>query len=55
MSHETKATNPFDAKVLSELKVGSKTFKYYSLSKLNDPRIKELPYSIRVLLESAGR
>jgi aconitate hydratase len=43
------------ANLLSELKVGSETFKYYDLKKLNDARIAKLPYSIRVLLESAVR
>lgn len=33
--------------------VGGK--KYFSLPKLNDPRVEKLPYSIRVLLESAVR
>lgn len=39
----------------AELKVGDETFKYYSLNKMNDKRIEKLPYSIRVLLESAVR
>ncbi len=58
MSSESKAasgpqSNPFQ-KNLTELEVGDKTYRYYSLSKLNDERIRKLPYSIRILLESAG-
>eukprot|EP00027_Filamoeba_sp_ATCC50430_P006183 CAMPEP_0168562022 /NCGR_PEP_ID=MMETSP0413-20121227/11903_1 /TAXON_ID=136452 /ORGANISM="Filamoeba nolandi, Strain NC-AS-23-1" /LENGTH=893 /DNA_ID=CAMNT_0008593425 /DNA_START=62 /DNA_END=2743 /DNA_ORIENTATION=+ len=48
------STNPFD-KVLEELKVGEKTYRFYNLQKLNDPRLAKLPFSIRVLLESAVR
>lgn len=32
-----------------------KTYQYYSLPALRDARIKQLPYSIRILLESALR
>lgn len=48
--------NPFK-NVLTELpKEGGGSYgKYYSLPKLNDPRIDQLPYSIRILLESAVR
>ena len=46
--------NPF-ANVLQELQVEGQTFKYYSLPALNDDRVQKLPYSIRVLLESALR
>jgi len=48
------ASNPFD-KLLTELKIGEEQYKYYSLSALNDPRVEKLPFSIRVLLESAIR
>ncbi|KAK9284321.1 hypothetical protein L1049_023492 [Liquidambar formosana] len=34
---------------------GGEIGKYYSLPALNDPRIEKLPYSIRILLESAIR
>jgi len=37
------------------LTVDGKQYKYFSLAKLNDERIAKLPYSIRVLLESAVR
>eukprot|EP00922_Rhytidocystis_sp_ex-Travisia-forbesii_P061703 GHVS01091399.1.p1 GENE.GHVS01091399.1~~GHVS01091399.1.p1 ORF type:complete len:910 (-),score=141.66 GHVS01091399.1:355-3084(-) len=43
--------NPF-SNVLTELPGHGK---YYSLKALNDPRVEKLPYSIRVLLESAMR
>ncbi|CAD7923229.1 unnamed protein product [Amoebophrya sp. A120] len=49
-SHEA---NPFAAKCLKELP-GTKKY-YFSLPALNDPRIASLPYSIRILLESAVR
>jgi aconitate hydratase len=48
------SSNPFD-KVLKELEVNGKTFKYYSLPALNDERVAKLPFSIRILLESALR
>ena len=44
----------FDA--LDELRVGSKQFHYYRLAALEEAgltRLAELPYSIRVLLESS--
>jgi len=37
------------------LKVGEKTYHYYDLQGLGDQRLATLPYSIRVLLESAVR
>jgi len=48
-------SNPFDSKVLSSIKVGEKEYKYYSIPKLGDERVNKLPYSIRILLESAIR
>lgn len=48
------STNPFD-KVLQEFELDGKTYKYYSLPALNDPRVAKLPYSIRVLLECCVR
>jgi aconitase A len=35
--------------------VGDETFHYFNLQALNDPRLEKLPFSIRVLLESAVR
>ncbi|XP_060209583.1 aconitate hydratase, cytoplasmic isoform X2 [Lycium barbarum] len=48
--------NPFNGILTSLPKPGGGEFgKYYSLPALNDPRIDKLPYSIRILLESAIR
>ncbi|XP_054815081.1 aconitate hydratase, cytoplasmic-like [Prosopis cineraria] len=48
--------NPFKANLASLPKPGGGEFgKFYSLPSLNDPRIDRLPYSIRILLESAIR
>ncbi|XP_009353280.1 aconitate hydratase, cytoplasmic [Pyrus x bretschneideri] len=48
--------NPFKANLTSLPKPGGGEFgKFYSLPSLNDPRIDKLPYSIRILLESAIR
>ncbi|XP_004517086.1 aconitate hydratase, cytoplasmic isoform X1 [Cicer arietinum] len=58
--HRTIATmsneNPFKGNLTSLPKPGGGEFgKFYSLPSLNDPRIEKLPYSIRILLESAIR
>ncbi|KAI8011734.1 hypothetical protein LOK49_LG06G00469 [Camellia lanceoleosa] len=48
--------NPFKGIFTSLPKPGGGEFgKFYSLPALNDPRIDKLPYSIRILLESAIR
>ncbi|XWS27831.1 hypothetical protein CRYUN_Cryun25bG0013600 [Craigia yunnanensis] len=48
--------HPFKGVVTSLPKPGGGEFgKFYSLPALNDPRIDRLPYSIRILLESAIR
>jgi aconitate hydratase len=49
-----ESANPF-SQVKKELDVEGHKFHYYSLPALNDDRVKTLPYSIRVLLESAIR
>ena len=46
--------NPFQH-LYKELKCGESTYHYYDLPGLNDERYAKLPYSIRVLLESAVR
>jgi aconitate hydratase len=46
--------NPFNG-LKKKLNVGGTTGEYYSLTALSDPRLEKLPYSIRVLLESAIR
>jgi aconitate hydratase len=48
-------TNPFEGKCGKEITVGDKTHKYFSLPDLADSRVEKLPFSIRVLLESALR
>ncbi|PKI74422.1 hypothetical protein CRG98_005186, partial [Punica granatum] len=49
--------NPFKSilKTLEKPGGAGEFGKYYSLPSLNDPRIDRLPYSIRILLESAIR
>ncbi|GLU01079.1 hypothetical protein SLE2022_184050 [Rubroshorea leprosula] len=50
------AEHPFKAVLTSLPKLNGGEFgKFYSLPALNDPRIDKLPYSIRILLESAIR
>ena len=49
-----ESANPF-AHVRKELDVEGEKLHYFSLPALTDERIKTLPYSIRVLLESAVR
>jgi aconitate hydratase len=46
--------NPY-ANVLQDLEVDGEAYKIYSLPALNDPRVNKLPFSVRVLLESALR
>ncbi|XP_046904959.1 cytoplasmic aconitate hydratase isoform X1 [Hypomesus transpacificus] len=47
-------TNPF-AHLVEDLDPSHPEHKFYNLSKLGDPRYERLPFSIRVLLESAVR
>ena len=49
-----ESANPF-ASVKKTLEVNGQKYTYFSLPDLNDERVKTLPYSIRVLLESAVR
>ncbi|XP_003747109.1 cytoplasmic aconitate hydratase [Galendromus occidentalis] len=49
------SVNPFEAKCLKTIEIGGKQFKYFSLPDLGDARYADLPFSIRVLLESAVR
>lgn len=46
--------NPFQ-NTFKSLNVDGKKYQYYSLPALNDKRLEKIPYSIRVLLESALR
>lgn len=48
------STNPYAA-TRRDLTVDGHTYHYYSLADLNDSRIAKLPFSIRILLESAIR
>ncbi len=51
---EAVPTNPYHH-LLTTLSLEGREYKYYDLGKLNDPRIKELPIAIKILLESALR
>lgn len=46
--------NPF-VKILNTLSVDGKDYQYYSLPALQNSKIAQLPYSIRILLEAAVR
>jgi len=46
--------NPFQ-RISQTLQAGGKNLSFFSLPALNDPRLERLPYSIRILLESAVR
>lgn len=49
-----ESTNAY-SHINKELNVNGHTYKYFSLPDLGDERVKTLPFSIRVLLESALR
>jgi aconitate hydratase len=46
--------NPFQ-RVATQLQAAGKSLTYYNIRALNDPRLENLPFSIRILLESAVR
>jgi len=46
--------NPFQ-RVASQFQSAGKILTYYNIQGLNDPRLEKLPFSIRILLESAVR
>ena len=46
--------NPFQ-RVASQIQAAGKSLTYYNIEALNDPRLQRLPFSVRVLLESAVR
>ena len=50
-----EGNNPYSDKCLRELSVNGTAYKYFSLEALGDDRLSGLPYSIRILLESAIR
>lgn len=47
--------HPYSQTEVSDFVVDDRTYKYYSLPALGEERYAKLPYSIRVLLESAVR
>jgi aconitate hydratase len=49
-----ESANPFGS-VKKDITIDGQTYHYYSLPDLGDARINTLPFSIRVLLESAVR
>ena len=46
--------NPFQ-RVAAQVQAAGKLLTYYNIRALNDPRLNKLPFSIRILLESAVR
>lgn len=53
-SHFSKAKLHFDS-LKTTFSHKGENFSYYSLAKLDDPKLKQLPFSVRVLLENALR
>jgi len=54
MAEGQENVNPF-SEIFQEISIGGKQYNFYNLPSLNDPRYEKLPFSIRVLLESAVR
>ena len=50
-----EAQHPYAQTQVNDFQVDDRTYKYFSLPALADERFQKLPYSIRVLLESAVR
>jgi len=50
-----EAGHPFAHCQVNDMTVDDRTYKYFSMPALADERYNKLPYSIRVLLESAIR
>lgn len=50
-----EGNNPFVERCQRTLEVAGEQYQYFSLPSLNDSRLARLPYSIRILLESALR
>ena len=50
-----EANHPFAQTQVNDFTIDDRTYKYYSLPALGEERYAKLPYSIRVLLESAVR
>lgn len=51
---EAEHKNPYE-RLVTDINLSGKTYRYYDFTKLNDPRIAKLPISIKVLLECAVR
>lgn len=49
-----KQANPF-SHLVREFELGGRTYKYFSIPELKDPRVAKLPISVRVLLECCLR
>ncbi len=54
ISMEDLPKNPYQH-LLTALPLNHQQYSYYDINKLADPRIKELPIAIKILLESAVR
>jgi aconitate hydratase len=52
--NKSSGANPF-GHLIKELEVNGRTYRYYSIPELHDPRVAKLPLSIRVLLECCLR
>jgi aconitate hydratase len=48
------SAHPFES-IKKDLQVGDKTYHYFDMVALGDERLAKLPFSVRVLLESAIR
>lgn len=46
--------NPFDS-LLTNVNIGNKSYRYYKIDQLDKQKLNRIPYSIRILLESALR
>lgn len=51
---EATSKNPYEH-LITQLTLAGKTYRYFDFNKLTDPRISQLPISVRVLLECAIR
>ena len=53
-TYQMDSAHPFE-NIKKDLQVGDKTYHYFDMPALGDERLAKLPFSIRVLLESAIR
>lgn len=54
LAYSQSKPNPYQS-LAKALNAGGKNVTYYDIVGLKDPRLNRLPYSIRILLESAVR